>query len=376
MSKLLIIDDQAGILQMLKRRLTKLGYEVFTVSNQEEATQVLETKDIDLILLDYMMPQLTGFDLFMIFKQKYEIPVIMMTAHSSIHLAIEFMKNGGVDFIEKPLDIDVLHMRIDRAISNSKAFKKEKLAKQKAELALKLANKALTEKTRILELKNKELDTFTAAISHDLKAPARHIHSFISLLKQKLDIANQDKDVQQYFHFIENGSKQINAMISDLLDMAKMEELNKNIQLIDTEKIVWKIVNSITMSNPEYQTQFLIKPLPNIIGDQVLMEQVFYNLIENAVKYSHLKPKPFVEVSATKKEDNVIFAIKDNGIGFDMIYAERLFDMFVRLETENKFEGTGIGLANVKKIVKHHNGDVWVKSKKDIETTFYFSIPC
>lgn len=376
MNKLLIIDDQMGILQMLKRRLTKLSYEVFIVSNHEEATEVLETTEIDLVLLDYMMPQVTGFDLFMVFHEKYDIPVIMMTAHSSIHLAIEFMKNGGVDFIEKPLDIDVLHMRIDRAIISAKAFKRECVAKEKAESALKLANKALTEKTRVLKLKNEELDAFTAAISHDLRAPARNIHSFIGLLKQKLDITNQDKDIQQYFHFVEEGSKKMSAMISDLLEMAKMEELNKNIQLIDVDEIVGKIVDSICITYPNYRTRFSIKPLPNIVGDQVLIEQVFYNLIENAVKYSHLKSEPFVEISGTKEGEKTVFAIKDNGIGFDMAYAERLFDVFVKLDTQSKFEGTGIGLANVKKIVKYHNGNVWVLSEEGIETTFYFSIPC
>lgn len=375
MNKLLIVDDQIGILQMLKRRLTKLNYEVFTVSNQEDATQVLETTEIDLVLLDYMMPQITGFDLFMILHEKYDIPVIMMTAHSSIHLAIEFMKNGGVDFIEKPLDIDVLHMRIDRAITSEKAFKRECLAKEKAESALKLANKTLTERTKVLKLKNKELDAFTAAISHDLRAPARNIHSFIGLLKRRLDITNQDKEIQDFFHFIEQGSKKMNTMISELLELAKTEELNKNVQLIDTDGVVRKIVDSICTTNPDYRTQFSIKPLPNIIGDQVLIEQVFYNLIENAVKYSHLKPEPVVEISSTMEDERIVFAVKDNGIGFDMVYAERLFDMFVRLDAQSKFEGTGIGLANVKKIVKHHKGEVWVLSKEGVETTFYFSIP-
>ncbi len=376
MNKLLIIDDQIGILQMLKRRLAKFNYEVYIVSNHEDAMQTLETKEIDLVLLDYMMPHITGFDLFMLFRDKYDIPVIMMTAHSSIHLAIEFMKKGGIDFIEKPLDIDVLNMRINRAIVQAQAFKKECLAKEKAQLALMLANKELTNKTSILKQKNEELDTFATAISHDLRTPARNIHSFIGLLKRKLDIDNQDKDVQEFFHFIEQGSIKMNMMVSKLLEMAKMGELNKKKQLIDTNEMVIRIMNTICTSYPDYQTKFSIKPLPIIIGDPILIEQVFYNLIENAVKYSHLKPQPFVEISAIREDNSIVFAIKDNGIGFDMMYAERLFDIFVRLETENKFEGTGIGLANVKKIIKHHNGDVWVQSKKDVETIFYFSIPC
>ncbi len=375
MNKLLIIDDQLGILQMLKRRLTKFGYEVFPVSNHEEATKILDTTEIDLILLDYMMPNMTGFDIFIELRKKYDLPVIMMTAHSSINLAIEFIKNGGVDFIEKPLDLDVLNIRIDRAIINAKAFKRESLAKEKAERALSSANKALLEQTEVLQLKNEELNAFTAVISHDLKAPARNIHNFIGLLKKKLDFPSLGKDIQDYFHFIEKDSKKMTLMISDLLEMAKMEKHNMNIQLIDTNKLVKKIVDSFSNSNDDFQTQFLTDSLPEITGDQGLIEQVFYNLIENAVKYSHLKPNPLVEISASIEDQRIVFAIKDNGIGFEMIYAERLFDMFVRLDTQNQFEGTGIGLANVKKIAEYHQGDVWASSEKNVQTTFYFSIP-
>lgn len=376
MNRLLIIDDQIGILQMLRRRLTKLNYEVYTASDKVRAMQVLEDNNIDLILLDYMMPQMTGFDLFMNIREKFDIPVIMMTAHSSIHLAIEFIKSGGVDFIEKPLDIDVLNLRIDRAIMDAKAFKRESLAKEKAERALKLTNKALQEKTEILELKNKELDAFTAAVSHDLRAPARSVNSFVQLLKRKLDVPNLGEDVQELFHFIEQGSKKMSLMVSELLDMAKMEDVSKNIQLINTEELIRKIVDSICSRNPECKARFEIGTLPNIIGDLILIEQVFYNLIENAIKYSHLKTDPFIEITATTGGDENIFSIKDNGVGFDMIYADRIFDMFVRLDTEEEFEGTGIGLASVKRIIERHNGKIWAVSEEGKETTFFFSFPC
>ena len=140
MDKLLIVDDQSGILDMLKRRFVRLGYEVFTTQKSDEALQILEENEIDLVLLDYMMPKITGFDLFVNFHDAYNIPVIMMTAHSSIQLAVEFMKSGGVDFIEKPLDIDVLHLRIARAINHSRQIKVEKDARIKAEAELNREN--------------------------------------------------------------------------------------------------------------------------------------------------------------------------------------------------------------------------------------------
>ena len=131
MDRLLIIDDQLGVLQMLERRFVKLGYEVFITQNRDEAFEILKNFEIDLVLIDYMMPDLSGFDLFLSFHKEYTMPVIMMTAHSSIQLAIQFMKNGGVDFVEKPLDIGVLHLRIERAIADARYLKKEIAAKKK-----------------------------------------------------------------------------------------------------------------------------------------------------------------------------------------------------------------------------------------------------
>jgi len=148
-----------------------------------------------------MMPQVSGFDFFLNFHTKHDVPVIMMTAHSSINLAIEFMRSGGADFVEKPLDVEVLHLRIERAIKQYQLVKRQIMAKEKAEAKLKDSNVALLEKTEKLEQKNEELDAFTATVSHDLKAPVRNIMGFIGLLKRKLKIKEADKEVQEYFGF-------------------------------------------------------------------------------------------------------------------------------------------------------------------------------
>lgn len=373
MYKLLIIDDQKSILQMLKRRFTKLDYEVFTTDSKEKALRILESELINLVLLDYMMPQTSGFDFFLNFHEKYDVPVVMMTAHSSINLAIEFMRNGGADFVEKPLDVEVLHLRIERAIKQSLLIKREITAKEKAEADLKDSNTALLEKTEKLEQKNEELDAFTATVSHDLKAPVRNIMGFVSLLKKKLKIEKADKDVQEYFGFIEEGAVKMNELITELLNFAQMKEVTKSTETIDTQRLVTEIVNSINIST-EHNAQISIGLLPQVKGDSTLIRQVFFNLIHNAIKYSRKREKPVISITADRGENETIFAVEDNGVGFNMEYTVRLFNMFVRLHA-NEFEGTGVGLANVKRIIERHNGRIWALGEEDKGATFYFSLP-
>lgn len=373
MYKLLIIDDQKSILQMLKRRFTKLDYQVFTTDNKDEALQILESEIIDLVLLDYMMPGVSGFDFFLHFHEKYDLPVIMMTAHSSINLVIEFMRNGGADFVEKPIDVEVLHLRIERAIKQYLHIKRQVNAKEEAESNLKETNLALLEKTEKLEQKNEELDAFTATVSHDLKAPVRNIMGFIGLLKRKLNVEEAGKDVQEYFEFIEEGATKMNELITQLLDFAKMKELDEEIEPIDAQELVTEIVNSININTP-HNAQISIGLLPKVKGDATLIRQVFFNLIHNAVKYSRKKEKPMISITADRGEDETIFSIKDNGVGFNMEYTVRLFNMFVRLHSD-EFEGTGVGLANVKRIVERHNGRIWALGEEDKGATFYFTLP-
>ncbi len=373
MYKLLIIDDQKGILQMLRRRFTKLDYEVFTTDDKDEALQILESEIIDLVLLDYMMPEVSGFDFFLYFNEKYDLPVIMMTAYSSINLVIEFMRNGGTDFVEKPIDVEVLHLRIERAIKQHLNVKRQINARQKAQSNLKETNLALLEKTEKLEEKNEQLDAFTATVSHDLKAPIRSIIGFIDLLKRELDVEKAGKDVQKYFEFIEEGTTKMNELITQLLNFAKMKELDEEIEPIDAQELVTEIVNSININTP-HNAQISIGLLPKVKGDATLIRQVFFNLIHNAVKYSRTKEKPTVNITADRGEDETIFAIKDNGVGFNMEYTVRLFNMFVRLHSD-EFEGTGVGLANVKRIIERHNGRIWALGEENKGATFYFTLP-
>lgn len=373
MYKLLIIDDQKSILQMLKRRFKKFDYDIFIAENRKEAIEILKNNSIDLVLLDYMMPKVSGFEFFLSFNEEYSIPVIMMTAHSSINLVIEFMRNGGADFIEKPLDMDLLILRIERAIKQYRLLKDQIAIKEKAEADLKKTNTELLEKTRKLQQKNKELDAFTAAVSHDLKAPISNIIGFVGILRKKISTKNIDEESNKYFNYIEEGINKMDLLTSELLGFAKMQQIKKNIEVIDTQNLIAEIISLIN-SNEESFTKIKVGQLPEIKGDLILIRQVFYNLIHNAVKYSRKKTNPIVSIKAVNSDDETLFAIKDNGVGFDDTYADQLFDIFTRLHGD-EFEGIGIGLANVKRIVERHEGRIWAKGEEGKGATFYFSLP-
>jgi len=165
----------------------------------------------------------------------------------------------------------------------------------------------------------------------------------------------------------------MNELITELLNFAQMKEITKNNQLIDTQQLVTEVVNSINV-NTEHNAQISISLLPQVKGDQTLIRQVFFNLIHNAIKYSRTKEKPMISITADRGEDETIFAVKDNGVGFNMQYTVRLFNMFVRLHSE-EFEGTGVGLANVKRILERHNGRIWALGEEDKGATFYFALP-
>ena len=166
----------------------------------------------------------------------------------------------------------------------------------------------------------------------------------------------------------------MNALVNDLLEYSKVRKADLKIEVVDVNKIIDVVY--VEQTKGIDKVPFLTKTkLPSIKGDKVLLKQVWQNLISNAIKYSSKKEVIKLEISATQTIDEVIFSIKDNGIGFDMKYAEKLFEVFRRLHTDEEFSGTGVGLSLVHRIIEKHNGKIWAESELDKGSTFYFTIP-
>jgi light-regulated signal transduction histidine kinase (bacteriophytochrome) len=224
-----------------------------------------------------------------------------------------------------------------------------------------------------LESVNKELESFSYTVAHDLRAPLRAINGNAKILEE--DYAGIfDPGVMKALHSIQHNSKRMGELIDDLLEFSSLGRK----QVMSSEINMNRLVESIRQelfSGSENNTKFNVNVLPPAKGDLSLIRQVWINLISNALKYSKYKLQPTIEIEAYKENDLIVYAVKDNGVGFDMQYYEKLFGVFQRLHSQDEFEGTGIGLAIVQKIVRRHGGTVWAESQLNEGACFYFSLP-
>ncbi|HTC01158.1 MAG TPA: ATP-binding protein [Ferruginibacter sp.] len=236
-----------------------------------------------------------------------------------------------------------------------------------------LENKVIV-RTAQLESVNKELESFSYSVSHDLRAPIRAINGYTRILvddyEEKFDV-----DGKNVLKAIIHSSKIMGKLIDDLLAFSKLGRKEISVSEINMDSLVQLIREELVFDEDENIPNFTITPLPPIKGDQSLIKQVWINLISNAIKYSKNKATTNLEIGAFKKGAFIIYYVKDEGAGFDMQYYDKLFGVFQRLHSQKEFEGTGIGLAIVQKIINRHNGTVWAESVLNEGTTFYFSLP-
>ena len=230
------------------------------------------------------------------------------------------------------------------------------------------------ERTAQLEFANKELESFSYSVSHDLRAPIRAINGYTRILMEDYS-EKLDADGTKVLSSIMHNSKKMGDLIDDLLAFSKLGRKHVTVSEINMNVLVKFILDEILIEDGENIPAYKVGMLPPAKGDQSLIKQVWINLISNAVKYSKNKPNTIIEIGAYKKDNYLVYYVKDNGAGFDMQYYDKLFGVFQRLHSQEEFEGTGIGLAIVQKIVQRHNGTVWAESTLTQGASFYFSLP-
>lgn len=221
----------------------------------------------------------------------------------------------------------------------------------------------------------KELESFSYSVSHDLRAPLRNIDGFAQILKEDYG-DNLDEYGLEVLDTIIESANRMNKLITDILSFSKLGRANMIFDELDTYKLLKSILKEFSYGKDKDQLNVKISgKLPSIYGDQTLLRQLFFNIISNAIKYSQKEEKQVIEISGQSEAEQVIIAIKDNGIGFDMKYAEKIFGVFNRLVSEMEFEGTGIGLAIVNRIIEKHGGEIKVESTLGVGTTFLVKLP-
>ncbi len=249
--------------------------------------------------------------------------------------------------------------------------------KEKRTAELNLANTELAiknEENKIQEAANKELEAFSYSVSHDLRAPLRHIGGFVDLLI-KNNSAQLDDAGKRYLNIISESSSEMGNLIDALLTFSRLSRAELQHKKINSKNMVTQVIESFSDEIVGRNVEINVSDLPNIRGDETLIKQVWINLISNALKYSKNKERAVINIGGTVEKDKLIFYVKDNGVGFDMEYADKLFGVFQRLHKVKDFEGIGIGLANVNRIVVRHGGMCRAESKVDKGATFFFSLP-
>jgi PAS domain S-box-containing protein len=239
---------------------------------------------------------------------------------------------------------------------------------------LNLKSEELQRSTEQLEVANKELEAFSYSVSHDLRAPLRAISGFVNILLE--DYAQTlDDEGKRICNVIHTNAIRMGQLIDDLLSFSRLIRSEMRHSKIDMENIVKNVISEIEITQDLSQKAIVIQEIPQATGDFNLIKQVWINLISNAIKYSSKNENPQITIGSYTKQDELVYFIKDNGVGFNMDYVHKLFGVFQRLHSSNEFEGTGVGLAIVQRIINRHHGRVWAESEVGKGATFYFTLP-
>ena len=406
--KILIVEDSPTQAQRLRHILEQQGYEVGVAGNGRLALEMAPQFQPALIISDVIMPEMDGYELSRRIKANSDlrdIPIILVTTMSDPEDVIRGLECGADNFVLKPYDEHYLLGRVRYVLVNREMRRAEETgmgveiyfneqkhfitADRLQILNLLLStydaaiqrNKALNrsqEELQLLNAKleaaNQELESFSYSVSHDLRAPLRHIDGYIEMLVE--DTRGQLAEKQQrYLKAITDASRQMGDLIDDLLEFSRMGRTEMRETSVELDELVRGAIRNLEMAVVGRNITWQIPSLPRVVGDPAMLKQVFANLLGNAVKYTRPRDAAQIEIGRAGEEDGrVILFVRDNGVGFDMKYADKLFGVFQRLHRADEFEGTGIGLANVRRIIARHGGRTWAEAVPDQGATFYFTL--
>lgn len=362
--RLLIVDDEPLQLRALCDTLAFEGYATRGFGSPREALAHLKMGEYDLLLTDLMMPEMDGIALIAAARGiDADLGAVVMTGHGTIDTAVSAMQGGALDYILKPFSLNIARPVISRALNLIK-LQREVVALQEAE----------RQRAEELAAAYSDLEAFSYSISHDLRAPLLFVRDFALRLKD--DFAPQlGEEGSHVAQVIYDGAKSMDQMIVGLLAFSRSTRQPLQSVRLDMDVVVQAAVAEARALQPSEAVQVHIAPLPAAMGDATVIRHVWSNLIGNALKFSARRAQPEVRISGRVENGEVIYAVQDNGVGFDARYADKLFGVFKRLHSVDDFPGTGVGLAIAHRIVMRHGGRIWAESEPDRGAKFSFSLP-
>lgn len=314
-----------------------------------------------------MMPGLDGYEIcrqIKANKDTEDIPIIFLTAITDIESKAKCFELGAVDYITKPFEILEVKARVRTHLS---------LKIAKYELSEK--NKALEEKTLDLQAAVNELEAFSYTVSHDLKSPLRAIEAYTKIILDD-ESGKLNSNGKEIIYNVRDICNSMIRMIDNLLKYSKVTKSEISKELIDISGIFILTFKQYKAIYPERSIKFEFETgIPLVLADSILIKQVIGNIVSNSVKFTKNKENAIIIVGCKRGIDEYIFYVKDNGVGINMEFSRKLFTIFQRLHSQDEFEGNGIGLATVHKIIKKHGGRTWIEGKVDEGTTTYFTLP-
>ena len=376
---ILLVDDRVENLVALESILDAPDYRLVRALNGQDALLAVLADDFAAIVLDVQMPGMSGIELAQLIRQRRKsqhVPILFLTAHGD-QSAIDGYQAGAVDFLTKPVQAGVLRSKVAvfaELYRKSAALQAEVEERRIAEQNVKRLNAELFSRVEELAAAYGELEAFSYTVSHDLRAPLRQVSGFVALLSRSLAERQNETDTE-YISLINGAVNRMGQLINDLLSFSRVSRAEMRRTTVDLRPLVDQVRETLAPALAGRAVSWKIAPLPCVEGDPAMLRQVFASLLDNAVKFTRPRACAEIEVGASCENDEYVVWVRDNGVGFDNERADKLFGVFQRLHTTAEFEGTGIGLASVRRIMVRHNGRSWAESAPGKGTVVYFSLP-
>lgn len=365
---LVVNDDEIGRYATV-RALEAAGFRVVEASTGEQALDLAQSLP-DLILLDVKLPDLDGFEVCRRLKADRQTAVIPVLHLSATFLdpdsQVAGLESGADGYLTYPLEPPVL-------IATIRAHLRARRAEEEVRRLNERLEQRVAKRTEQLEASNQELEAFSYSVSHDLRAPLRGIDGFSQALLE--DYADAlDETGKGYLERIRDSASRMGELIDDLLNLSRLARGPLQRQQVDLSAMVHEVMEGVQEREPERQSEFMVQKGLVVEADRRLLLTAIHNLLDNAWKFTRKRERARIEFGRYDDAEPVYF-LRDNGAGFDMRYADKLFVAFQRLHMASAFEGTGIGLAIVQRIIHRHGGRVWAEGEAGRGASFYFTLP-